>query len=352
MRRVFIALAVIGAILIGVFLPVRIPCTITTPCRLLPNREWLLIRDMAGGTISSFLVDHRSTASDRHATAEPLRGDTFTLSMNTAFAPGDRVAAGDTIAVIDSFEAERELFALRREREVQQALLQVAETGEKQALIDAARQRLAHARELLDEQKRITARLDELQAAGFAPYQEYEIARSTEELYRIGIMIAEAEVQSLTTGAKPEEVDLIRATIESYDHEIGAIEAKLDAYTITAPLTGLLLQTPAPDTLAWIADTSSFIAFIPLRLGIESQVSTGQEVRLTLPGSGSELTGSIEFIGNAALNAMSEQVVIATARFIPDGVSPRIGSVVECEIICPPIIIRSYLSRIIRNLFS
>jgi multidrug efflux pump subunit AcrA (membrane-fusion protein) len=349
MKRIAV-LAIIVLILAGsLFLPFRIPRAVDATGEIVPAREWILQTDLTG-YIFSVLRDHTTERTGNLFMTELIRGDAVSLNVSPRIISGNEISAGDTVAMIASYETERDLSELKNELLTQQASLRAAESGEKRALVEAAQRRLDQAREMLAEQERITKRLNELQSSGFVTAQDYEIAKSTEDQYRLAAGVAEADLASVRTGVKPEEVEFIRASIRSTEEEIAVVQSKLDAFTITSPLSGTVMHSLAPDTLAWIADTSSYLAIIPLRLGLEQGVTPGLPVRFIVPGGG-KIDGRVIGLSNTAANAMKEQVLVVTASLDPATVPLYPGMILECHIKFEPLTIRRYIVRLSGQLF-
>ena len=135
---------------------------------------------------------------------------------------------------------------------------------------------LEHARETFDEHQKIVARLEKLSGSGFVPYQDYEIALSTRNLFMINIEIAEAQLKSVQTGLKQEEVEMISSQITSLEEEIDTLLERSENYTLTSPLSGVVFETSPGDTLVSIGDTSSYTVIIPLKLKNRNYVNPQQ----------------------------------------------------------------------------
>ena len=350
LKRTAIVILLLLAVFSVCFLPCKIPYTIETPVKIQAAREWAVITDHAG-FVSAVMQNNATGATGTCFMTELVRGDAMEIDISPAVQPGVLISAGDTVVTISSIEIERERASLNRELASQRALLTAAEAGEKQSLVAGAANNLVHAREKLAEQERIVTRLGELQKSGYVAYQEYETAQSTADLYRINVDIAEAELQSVQTGVRPEDAAIVRETIRSIEAEIGILETKLASFTITAPISGIVMETLAPDTLVWVADNSEFVAVIPVRLDVERDVRENMAVSLILPGSGEKLNAVITRVGNTAARSMREQVVIATAVITDPNPHVYHGELVNCRIHSDPLTIREYLARFTGPLF-
>ena len=82
----------------------------------------------------------------------------------------------------------------------------------------------------------------------------------------INIEIAEAQLKSLQTGFKQEEIEMISARIDGIKKEIDTLLSRHENYTLTSPLSGIVFDTFSGDTLVTIGDTSHYIALIPLKI--------------------------------------------------------------------------------------
>ena len=162
MKRSHLAVIIAVVALVGVlFLPISVPLRLVVPGKIMPAREWTLLRDQEG-SIGALLRDHTQGTVQSYALNRFERGDVVRLTLHPAIRPRVYVEAGDTIASISSSETERQLAQLTGELSTVLASLEVYASGEKVSIVDKARTQLARAEEQARQHDSELARLREL----------------------------------------------------------------------------------------------------------------------------------------------------------------------------------------------
>jgi hypothetical protein len=343
-RYILIGLITIAIVTVILFYPGKFPYSLEVVGKILPLKEWVVIQGR-NGLLTAVLRDNSLGKFDSYYVTEIERGDPIRFNIHQSVAPGHYITKGDTIGWIDSNEIERQLVQLNRELQAQKGLLRIASTGEKESMVLEARRVLDHARETYDEHQKIVARLEKLSGSGFVPFQEYEIALNTQNLFMINIKIAEAQLQSVQTGLKQEEIDMIASQIENLEEEIGVLRVRLDKYVLISPLSGMVFETLPGDTLINIGDISSYTVIIPLKLKSSACVGLQQQVKFSIEGSNSAFDGKITKLGNVVHILNGEQVILATAHLDTQSNNILNGSLIRCSIICDQLTLREHIIR-------
>ena len=102
-------------------------------------------------------------------------------------------------------------------------LKRIAETGEKESIVEESKNNLEQARAQVEEQKKIVERQKNLYETEFFPYQDYEISLSTLKVLEINVEIAESQLVTVQTGVKQEEINMISTQITALEKEIEAL---------------------------------------------------------------------------------------------------------------------------------
>ena len=349
-RYLLIWITILAGVIVILFYPGKFPYSLEVAGKILPHKQWVVTQSL-NGVLTAILRNNEQGKIDSYFVTESERGDPVSLNIHRSIVPGTYVAKGDTIGWIDSNELERQIAQLNGELQSQKALLNVASTGEKESMVLEAERVLEHARETFDEHQKIVARLEKLSGSGFVPYQDYEIALSTQNLFTINIGIAEAQLQSLQTGLKQEEVEVISSQITSLEKEIDTLLERSENYTLTSPLSGVFETTPG-DTLVNIGDISSYAVIIPLKLKNRNYVNLQQKVKYTIEGINNSFYGEILKLGNVVHILNGEQVLLVTASLDAQSKDLLIGTVVKCSIVCEPLTPREHLVRSVTTVFK
>lgn len=276
-----ILVLLVGAGMVGVlaWLPIRIPNGLEVSGRVLPVQAWLLTRDPNGHLVAT-LHSHRAGAVVAYTAANVERGDLVDLSVDPALLQRGHVAAGDTVGVLLSGEGVYALAQLAGQLLTAEATVRLYETGEKAPLIEEARQRLLRLEEEHTRQAKAVARQQELHARALIPDEELELGTSTLRQMALAVAEAQAHLEAVQTGARPEQVALARAQVQALRDEMQALRQRLARNTFVAPISGPILHTASPDTLLTVADTSGYVVVLPVRWEDRARVAVGQEVRI------------------------------------------------------------------------
>ncbi|MEK6650373.1 MAG: hypothetical protein AABY75_05315 [Bacteroidota bacterium] len=318
------------ALLVFAMLPITLSWNVSVPCRVIPGREWMLVRNGTGGVLA-VVNDFVQGSVQEYTIVNVVRGDAFRFDLSSSFSPGDVVRAGDTVVTIHSYELVRELHRLSGELAVARASLDAVQSGEKESIEEEAQRVLLLARERERMLGLIAVRQDSLHRRNFVSLEVYELARSEAAVASMEAGTAEARLQVVRTGAKPEQIRLIRSQIAEREAEIGALKDQLATMTMVAPFAGVFFSSPGTDTLCAVEDTSRAILIqIPMRyLG---SVAPGQSVTLRAPRMPAALAGMVRRVDPRVRFSVGAQVVQATAVLTSDVSTLPTGAVVPGSI--------------------
>ena len=350
-RYIFIGIPILVVVIVILFYPGKYPYSLEVVGKIFPHKEWIITRS-PNGILTSVLRDNTMGKFDSYFVTEFERGNPVSLNIHRSIVPGTYVAKGDTIGWIDSNEIERQIAELNGLLQSQKALLLVVSTGEKESMVLEAKRVLEHARETYDEHQKIVARLEKLSGSGFVPYQDYEIALSTQNLFMINIGIAEAQLKSVQSGLKQEEIEMVSSRITSLEEEIDTLLERNEKYTLTSPLSGVVFETTPGDTLVNIGDTSSYIVIIPVKLKSRNLINPVQKVKYTIEGFSDSFYGEILQLGNVVHILNGEQVLLVTASLIVQNQNLSKGTMTRCSIVCEPVTPRETLLRSVFSVFK
>lgn len=345
-RLILILLAVVVASLF--FLPIQYPYKIDGLAKIVPVREWRLIKGTDGRLLAS-LHNHERGMTEAYAVSQFERGDAVNFAIRSALQAGQQIAAGDTVGRIYSNEIERQLAQLNGELEVATAALAVTTEGEKASVVQEAEQRLAFARREQAEQQKIAERLERLYQQGLTSRELYEIEAGRLKLMEINIAIAEAQLQSAHTGAKREEIRLARSQIEALRREIAAVERRSAQYVFTSPIDGKIARLFSDDTLLTIYDTTAYIVFMPIEWQNYQYLAPLQEVNLQFSGADSQQSGRLLTFDRSVHNLNGRQVVFAALR-IDNRQRLLSGMLQKCVIWARPVTLWEHTKRFLNTI--
>jgi hypothetical protein len=331
-----------------VFAPFDVPFTVESVAKVLPTRQWALLK-RADGSLSLTHYDHRTGLVSHQEGYQFDRGDQVQVRFNDGWKAGSSVRAGEKVATIASNRLVEQLLQLKSELAVEQANLGVVATGQKPQLIRQLEEEINLARADLELRRKTLDRTRQLHSDGLVPLMELERAENAYNESMARAQVAEKKLAVNSTGEKQETVSLAASKIASLQKEIAFLENKQNKYVLTAPFDGQVRfeTTPDGDRLL-LEDTSVVILLIPVRLHDSRFVRPGQNVALHLVDNQTAITASVLEIGSRVEILNREQVVIVKAAAGGYGASLQPGSPVRSRIDCGKVRVAEFLKRSIR----
>lgn len=278
-KKIFIWGGLILIILLFLILPIEIKYNIYVKGKLLPVKEWMIYKG-TDGRLTSLITNYRTGINESYDVTLFDRGDAMKFSFNQNLFSGARLQSNDTVAVVYSNEIERQIEDLKGEILSAKASLTLNITGEKDAIIEQENKTLDYSIKQAEEQKKILDRVKILFEKGLASQEEYEIAKGTYELYVINSSISKARLQSVQTGAKREQVGLIKSQISALENELAILQKRFNGFTITSPIDGIVNRKTNSDTLMIIADDSKYVLLCPIKVQDSKFISNTASIEI------------------------------------------------------------------------
>jgi len=350
-RKGIVGLLVTVVIIIIVFLlPLKIPYSIHVEGKILPAREWILQKQLDG----SILItenDHRKNIVNKVSAYQVDRGDFVEFSLNPKIYEKNVISKNDTIGLISSNETARQLAELKGRLSSAQASLDVSLAGEKETIVRIAEEQLNQAKERLANQRKILERKNDLYENKLISEEEYEIVKTTANILELELVAAQANLENLKSGAKPEQIDFLRIEIQSIEEEINMLQDRLKKFTLKSPMDGRLLTLFSSDTLLIVGDTISAV-IMPVNMKYHSSIQKAQEftVDLRLANSTEKVQGQIKKISNVIRYINNQEVLFVTGITNSPLESLPINMVVPCSIEGDGLTLRQHIFRYL-NLF-
>lgn len=343
-RKYIISLSIAAVLIVFMFLPIRFPFSIETPGKITLSQEWILYKGQDGRLIST-LIDHQSGITKYYTITQVERADAGKFEFDPVVAPYRHIQAGDTVGRFYSNEVERQYVHLQGELATALASLSYHSSGEKPSVIQEARKRLELASKEEIELQKIMERQRKLFKENLISEEEYEVSQLSFQVTRIRKSIAEAELQTVSTGAKQEQLDYLRTNIDMLQEEMRILRERIDSFAFISPISGIIRRTFSGDTLITIADTASYVLFMPLELSDLPLVSKKQTVEINPMIKGDSIYGEIMNINNEVHTINSRQVVFVTASIDAKDREILPGLITHCKVSCEPLTLFQHLKR-------
>jgi HlyD family secretion protein len=344
-RRIVLLLILILAVIV-IFLPIKVNYSFNSTALVFSSKEWNLKRGADDSYISE-LMDNETNVISKLMSYKFERGDVAEVHILRNLTSGDFVKANDTVAFIHSFFIENEIIRLKNLKQIEEAALRMTIAGEKQTLIDQAKQRQEFALQQLDLALKNYERQRDLYLDSIIPKAEFDIYENQFQLAKINVEIVKKELLTVETGAKVEELDYIRQKAESYDREIKTLEKMKEQYYIKTPLGGLVNFNRMIDGILSVSDTSRFILKIPVKINNIQYLDRISGIQFSIPGYNQKMEATfINIDENVNLNLTTNQQMLIAKALIGSGnkgIYP--GMAVSCQVYCDKITIFDFLRR-------
>lgn len=344
-KSLVIGSIVIISLVVILLLPIKIKYNIFVRGKVLPVKEWIIYKG-TDGRLTSLLTDYKSGINQSYDVTLFDRGDAMQFSFDQKLSSGSQINKHDTIATIFSSEIEREIENLKGNILEAKASLTLNLTGEKNAIVEQERKNLDYALKKADEQKKILDRFSVLYEKGLVSQEEYELTKGSYDLDLINISIAKARLSAVETGAKQEQIGLIKSQISSFEKELSVMQKRYNSFTITAPIDGIVNRKTNSDTLIIISDISEYVLIFPVKVNDRKFINTTTSVSIKAAGIKQDVKSSIYEIDNSVKLINGLQVFIASASIngVTDQLYPSL--LVECYLDTGDLTPLEYLQRI------
>ncbi len=336
---------------------IELTYTVSSKGLLYPGKEWVLSRTTDGNLINS-LKDNFNNSLIDYTVTEFQRGDMASFAVRPQVLQKKQIEKGDTIAIIQSQNELLRITELRGELAVQQRLLSVYASGERLQDIEVAYQQMILAQNEVKAQQRITERNRILYEKRHIPEEEYEVSLNELNIKEQEYLIAQTQYESLKGGAKPEQIELIQANIESLKQQIEQINRLMDAYTITSPINGIIIKQQGTntsyETILRVAQTTEYVIKIPVNVYQLPYLETGQKLNFHTPGTGEAFSAYIAGFDNTVQMIDGRQKIFLTA--VTDLPANEFqffsNTLVDVSIPSAPVSLGNYLKRLVNEVYN
>ncbi|MBW6498892.1 MAG: HlyD family efflux transporter periplasmic adaptor subunit [Bacteroidales bacterium] len=338
------------------FLPfIHLPYNIRSQGIIYPEREWVLAK-AGDGLLTYTLHDHFNQSVSYHAITEFQRGDHGEFVINNRIFHSERVRKNDTIGYLRSNEEQRLMMQLQGQLDVNRRQLEVYAAGERPEDVAIAKERVTLAEKEYETQQKLMERADQLFSEGVISPQDHELAQNEYQIKRMSLQIARSEYQAVQAGAKPEQLELVRAEIRALESQIDQVNARLSAFTIRAPFNGTIMregpEMTGSENILRIADDSAYIVVLPVEVYQLAFIQSGQKVILRPENRDAHALATIAAIGNTVqlINRRQHVFITAVLDERPLHLLPRM--LIQAEIETGKITLREYAARLSRTIYA
>lgn len=217
---------------------------------------------------------------------------------------GQRVEAGAVLLTLERTRADARLHASLAEATRRREALLELQAGPRREDIDQARAGLAAAQALARDADARFRRLEPLGRRQLVSASDVDAARATAENARARVRSAQAALDELLNGTRPEQLAQAGADLQAAQARFRAEEATAERLSVVAPRAGRIDSLPyragdqapvgAPLAVLLVGDAPYARVHVPQPL--REQVAVGDRVRVRIEGSGRTFAGEVRMI--------------------------------------------------------
>ena len=242
--------------------------------------------------------------------------------VTLAVTEGQRIAAGDVIATLDTTTTRLALRRAAADRDRALAQLALLEAGSRvedvrqaEAQVRTAEAEAAGARDDLSHAEADLARFEALLRSKSGSQKQRDDAATRRDAARARVQASEERIRAaqegaarLRRGARPQEIAAARAAVAAIDAQIATLEQQVTDATVVAPVGGIVTQTLADvgEILAprvpiiTIVDLDRAWANVYIDEPLVPRITLGQAATLFTDAGGPGITGTVTFVSPKA----------------------------------------------------
>ena len=265
----FKSLIILAFILILVFAPVKIPNNTPAYAKILPAKEFVVIKG-SNGQIISHLVNNFTGIVENVKTIQVDREDFASFRLTKFYS---NILKGDTIANFSSSHTNYILEEVKGELLEQEKFLESQLSGEKEAIINEQEKIHEISKINYSNQEPIFKRKADLYDNELISEEEYDLAKNYLERLKLEVEREFQKLQVLKTGVKNEDIVVTKEKISNLKNRIEILKNRVSDYNIIAPFDGTISGSNSLDTLFIISKINSYVALIPIEVGKSNSIS-------------------------------------------------------------------------------
>jgi hypothetical protein len=337
----------LGLVVAGLFLPVKIPYELVSTGNVTPLEEWRLTQNTGGGLLAvrrHFHTGMMSKVAAWQFQGGYLSGMELAVRVDTV----SFIHQGDTVLRFFSSQILEEMGMLEQELHVRLAEREMLRTGEKPEMVEEAESRLRFALEQLALAEKQFAINEPLYRDGVIARVTYDSSKNALELARIAVRTAEKTLAVVSTGAKAETVGVNQAQIESLQSRLQLLRQRHANYIVTAPFDALVTPVQLPEEVMILQNVERYLVQIPVRLADLRYIGPSSSFRITDQASGRTYPAEMLEIGKSTQVIGGQQVNFVLAAVRPEpGLPINPGLSAQCIVNCDLLTPYEYLTRLL-----
>ncbi len=298
--------------------------------KILPLRQWILQKGTDGQIVHS-TFNNLLALQENMVVNMVERGESIRFDFSPNLLTDDSITQNDTIGKFYSSDASVEFASLYGELKIAQATLAVSVVGEKKEIVEEYRQRLETVKAETREKHRIFSRLEEMYKKNLTSLDEYELAQNQYEISKLQTNLAESQLRAITTGAKPEQIQLLQSQISSLEDQVLSLNERINNYIVLAPFDGSISTFYNSDTLLAVSDNSAYILLLPVDFKDAAKFETDSEIDCKPWDNSEQLKARVLGQRKEPRLIGGQPKIIITAEIIDPNHEIPSGTIVQCK---------------------
>jgi putative peptide zinc metalloprotease protein len=227
---------------------------------------------------------------------------------------GQRVSAGDTIAILTSSQVTKEIVAGTSEMERLEGQLQLLKALPKKEEIAQAEAEVVASKAAHDQQARELKRVKDLADKHLISTEQVEAAQSAADIAKAELANKRSRLAFLKSPPRPEEEAVLRSAIDKQRANLGFLKAQKDAQQIVSPVNGIAACNRAADRIMTVVNKEQVEVLVPVSDFDINLVRLDQRVKLKVRSfSGTVFEGRVVHLPQGASNQGSGAYFLVSA---------------------------------------
>ncbi len=293
-------------------------------CRLRPLAQWTLV-ELRPGTLESKAIDY-TTGQTLHYQLYQFERDAFVELQLPQFESevDSRIHydSGRPLAHIEASSLALMMAERRTALERARARLAALEAGAKPEERRRAEVALEQARASLEAYRPRYQRQQGLHAERLVSDDVWEEIEATYRLRELDVELARRELDVITSGARPEEIEAARVLVNNLESELDVQSRMMSAQEVSSPVSGWLRVGGPDQAMVTVTDLDSMVVEIALPQRHSGRPEPGNPVQVWVPGLTRDVIDGcvLRVDRRAALTARGAYVTVCAAIPNPGGI--------------------------------
>lgn len=311
--------------LIIIFAPIKIPNNTQAYAKILPAKEFIVIKG-SNGQIISHLVNNFSGIVENVKTIQVDREDfaSFNLIISNS-----NVLKGDTVAIFSSSHTNFIIEEVKGAMLEQEQFLKSQLSGEKETIINEQEKIYEISKINYSNQNPISERKYDMYRNELISEEEYDLARNLLEGLKLEVEREYQKLQVLKTGVKIEDIIVTKERINNLKNQSEILADRVSDYKIIAPFDGTISGSNSLDTLFTISEINSYVALIPIEVEKSNSISINLDIQFQESDSLNKIKIQSKALQIKTING--EKYVVYKSLFKTDNIF--VNNIYECSII-------------------